>query len=583
VAEVADLFASLGLRVNTAQWAQGSAQIAKTSKELDGAFQDRGGRWRAASGRFLSMGEKAQLAAGGVKGLGDAADTAGGKAERAGRKAASSWDAAGAALKGYALYLGVHLGYEHLIKFNADMQTSIIGLSAMIEGNLGGSFANATAQAKDLYAEFQKFSTKTPVTTKEILEFGRSVAVATFQAGGKIKDLQEITEQGVIASKVLTPERGPGYASLELSEMLMGNVSNRMVFAKQLLGFVKMTEEQFRELDAKQRMAVVKRALNSPAMKDAAGAFQGSFAGVTSTLEDKLQITFGKIGLPLFEAITRAVVKFNKWLDENGDTIERVGKKIGDWLGDAFEVLSFAIGLVIEKGGDFLNWLDQFVDTGELVKSALYAIGAALVVFAAQSLIAFATNPIGLILLAVTALIYLFRKLLNYPGGIGKAFSDAWAAIKKGAQEVWDAIKDGFSAAFDFVADLPVIRNLVALVKALMGFLPGGPQANMLLDSTQMTKDALRAAHPELGAYQYHDAGSAADNEDRLLRGEQPIMSAPAGPSAAARMISIGTVAVGDINVHAPDADPVAVGEQVRKVFHEELGGVLRQTMDVIG
>jgi hypothetical protein len=40
-------------------------------------------------------------------------------------------------------------------------------------------------------------------------------------------------------------------------------------------------------------------------------------------------------------------------------------------------------------------------------------------------------------------------------------------------------------------------------------------------------------------------------------------------------------VNVGDVNVHSPNADPVAVGEQVRKVFHEELGGVLRQTMDV--
>jgi hypothetical protein len=543
VGEVADLFASLGLRIDQGAWAKGDQRIGQTRDAL--------GRFQAGAGR----------AAGAVGGVGAAAGAAG-------KQAAHSFDAAGAALKGYLVLLGGRFAYDHFIKSNADMQSSIIGLSAMIEGNLGGSFQQATAQAKDLYAEFQKFSTKTPVTTAEILEFGRSVAVATFQAGGKIKDLQEITEQGVIASKVLTPERGPGYASLELSEMLMGNVSNRMVFAKQLLGFVKMTEEQFRELNAKQRMEVVKSALNSKAMKDAANAFQTSFAGVTSTFEDKLQIAFRKVGAPLFEAITKQVARFNEWLDKNQDKIEEVGKAIGTWLGEAFEFMSAAIGIVIDKGGELLDWLDQFVDSGEVVKSLMIALGAVMVAFAIESAIAFATNPVTLIVLAVAALVYGIRKLMAYPGGVGKAFRDAFDAIRRAAAAAWQAIKDGFSAAFDFIADLPVIRQLITLVKALTGL--GGSFSTdhevMLQDAAEMSPTEFHKKYPQLPA----PSGAA--------------LSAPAGPQAsnAGRSVSIGSVQVGDINVHAPNADPAAVAMETRKVFHEELGSVLRQTMDVV-
>ena len=72
---------------------------------------------------------------------------------------------------------------------------------------------------------------------------------------------------------------------------------------------------------------------------------------------------------------------------------------------------------------------------------------------------------------AVTALVFLFRKLLNYPGGIKAAFSDAFDAIKRAAKAAWEAIKAGFSAAFDFIADLPVIKQLIWLVKQVADLL----------------------------------------------------------------------------------------------------------------
>lgn len=592
-AEIAALFATLGLKVNAGQWAQGSAAVQgaqRAVKGLDGAFIDAQGRWRAASGRFLTMGEKM---AAGLGGVGAAAGKAGAAAASAGHQAAHGWNAANTAIKGYLLYLGGHFGYEHLIKFNQEMQDNTISLAAMIEGQLGGSFQQATGKAKELYGEWQKFSTQTPVTTAEIVEFGKNIAAATFGVKGTLKDLTQITEQGVIAAKVLAGNRNAGYAALEISEMLSGNVSNRMMFVKQLLGMIHMTEEQFRGLDEKGRLEAVKKALGSDAFKDAAQAFGQSFSGVTSTLKDKLQIAVGKIGLPIFERLTASVAKFNEWLDAHQGQIEEYGKAIADFIGKAFDALSVAIDFVVEQGGELLDWLSQYIDLGRAAKSVIIALGVVLTAFAVQSAIAFATNPITLTIMALGALIYAIQALMDYPGGIEQAFSDAFDAVSDAAGRLWDAIEAGFRSAFEWVADLPVVKQLVFLIEQLGKVSnltkTGGSGESKSGDNfswMDMVPVLGNLAHvgnlaagrenfswtnfvPLAGAAKHFLGGGSTPTLPRSSEGD-------AGPTAL-------NVNVGDIHVNAPNADPVAVGDQVRKVFHEELGNTIRKAQDVYG
>lgn len=240
--------------------------------------------------------------------------------------------------------LGVGLGIEQakhrFIDFNSEVQNAKISLSTMLQGNYGVRWDQATAGAESLYSEFQRFSQLTPVTTQEMLEFGRGVAVATAQAGGRIKDITNITEQGVVAAKALGMESS--YASLELTEMLMGNVSRRMRFAQQILGFAKMDEKEFKALSAGQRMNVIEKVLNSDAMKNATTAFSTSFSGVVSTLEDKLQILLGKVGLPLFKAITAEVSHWNEWLEKNQARVDKIVHQVGEGLVTGFRYVKDA-------------------------------------------------------------------------------------------------------------------------------------------------------------------------------------------------------------------------------------------------
>lgn len=265
--------------------------------------------------------------------------------ERANKDASVSFGVLGAAAAA-----GLAVVLEHAVKgligFNANVQNAKIGLSAMLQGNLGGTWETATENANKLYLEFQKFSTETPVTTQEILMFGKAVAVATFQAGGSIKDMTTITEKGVIAAKAFGYESA--YTALEISEMLSGNVSQRMMFAKQMLGMAHVSMEEFRQMGATKRLNLVRTTLDSEAMRNAQTEFAASWTGATSTLEDKLQIGLGAVGLPLFKAATAEIQRWNTWLSANERTVANIAHSVGDSIAKGFSVMKDAIGFLVE-------------------------------------------------------------------------------------------------------------------------------------------------------------------------------------------------------------------------------------------
>lgn len=542
--EVSDLFATLGLRIDQGAWRQGDARIAGLRTAVD---------------RLGGM--ESRKAADGLKAIGGAASAAA-------EKGAQGFDRMGQAIKGVAVYFAGKELYHALIGFNEAAQTARIGLSAMIQGNLGGSWDQAKKSAQGLYDEFQRFSVMAPVTTRDIMTFGKEVAVATFQAGGSLKDLTTITEQGVIAAKAFGYESS--YASLELTEMLQGNVSNRMRFVKQLLGMVHVTEEEFRTFSAKQRLELTKKILTSPALKNAADEFKDSFAGVTSTLEDRLQILFGRVGMPLFKALTEAVAGLNAWLERNKETIEAVGVAIGSVLATAFDVLKTAInGVVVVLG--FL------VEHAEMTKAILIALAIYFTIAGVQAAWAArraaiawlaAAGPFVAIIAAIAAIVYAIRYLITQSEGVRDAFASAWQSIKDGLE----VVKDAFRAAFEWIGDLPVIKQLIWLVQKLGSIL------------------TPNAAHEGLSQEQINALPDSELNDNErylrliapLVNPDQDIINSMAPTRSGEGDVSIN-VHMGDIKVNAPNADANEVAIATRRVFAEELGNVLRRTRDVMG
>lgn len=256
----------------------------------------------------------------------------------------------GAVIAGSA---GIGAAKHAFIDFNKEVQDAKISLATMLQGNYSSTWGQATEGANRLYTEFQRFSQMTPVTTSEMLEFGRGVAVATAQAGGSMKDIITITEQGVVAAKAMG--HASSYASLELTEMLTGNVSKRMRFVQQLLGMAHMSEEEFKKLDAKGRLGLVEKVLNSDAMKNATGAFQTSFSGVLSTLEDKVQITLGRAGVPLFKAVTAEISHWSEWLEKNSVKVDHIVDAVGHGLVTGFTMAKNAVMWIVDHADILLS------------------------------------------------------------------------------------------------------------------------------------------------------------------------------------------------------------------------------------
>lgn len=244
-----------------------------------------------------------------------------------------------------AFGFAVHKAEDALIGFNSRVESSKISLAAMVQGFKGGEWSAAQDNATRMYDEFQKFSTQTPVTTQDIMIFGKSVAAATFAAGGSIKDLTAITEQGVISAKAFGEESA--LASLQISEMLMGNVNSRMRFVKVLLGLAHMDEAKFKGLSGEDRIKVVRSVLEGKSMQNARDALGQSFEGVSSTFRDKIQIALGGAGKQLFENVKAQLAEMNAWIDKNQVKIDHLARSLSDGLSTGFSVVKDAIGFLV--------------------------------------------------------------------------------------------------------------------------------------------------------------------------------------------------------------------------------------------
>lgn len=571
--QVAAMFASLGLKVDDAQWAVGkqkimamsslaaqreraqqanSAAAAKSAAVSTRAqqaqvraaqqgnamiAQARNSSTRAQAKQYLqsqsAMAKAAQASQASHKGL---LSTLGG--------VKSSLLSVQTAIGGYVASLGLHSAYEHLIGFNEEIQNAKISLSAMLQGNMGGSWEKAKTNAENLYLEFQKFSTTTPVTTQEILEFGRGVAVATFQAGGSIKDLTTITEMGTVAAKTLGANSQ--YAALELTMMLEGTVSHRMRFVQQLLGLAHVSMEQFRAMNAAQRLGTVKRVLTSEPMQQANKAMADSFTGVTSTLWDKLQIMLGKVGLPLFEGITAAVADINAWLERNKTTIEAIGKAIGGGLLDGFNTikeLALKVYGVFERNREVIMRLVGLVGMNLVtaLKMMVDWMGAGLI--AAENILKFLNTGIGKFLTMLAATPGILLQIAEMAGGIGDML--------------------------DALANSSAVRVLLFLAEKI-GDLFGGGGGEGGGDMDELAK--ARAAYIQQKQWDKINADTG--------------FLAPRGSAGDAASGIVQTrsvrVSVGDIHVHAPNADPEQVAAATRKQLDAHLTDLFRQTHDVV-
>lgn len=278
----------------------------------------------------------------GVKGIAKATDKA--------AASAFSLKSALAAVGGVALLKGAK---SMLIDFNSEIDQMKIGMTTVMQMQLKMPFEKARVEADKLFKVFQEMAKKSPATTKDFMEMGNAIAPVVAMMGGGPDKLAKLTQGGVLASQAFG-ERAD-IVALDIKQMLMGTINQKDRIAQQLVASRGMSGEQFNALDSKKRATMTESMLQDPALLKAADSMGASFAGQVSTFKDLLQITLGQVGLPLMQAMTSEVKRWNTW-------IEKHPKLIKDW------VTTFASG--IKQGFEFVKSVaGWFVDNKDLIFS----------------------------------------------------------------------------------------------------------------------------------------------------------------------------------------------------------------------
>jgi hypothetical protein len=248
------------------------------------------------------------------------------------------------------------------IDFNSEIEQSVIALAAVQKMFKGTEWGASMETATKLVDHYQEVAKKSVGETRDFIFMHKSVAAAAYQAGASLEDVKKITEGAVVAASAMG--ESAYLSSMDIKQALTKGVEIRDRFMIQLLAakdnFGAITKEQFNAMSKLQRVEVLKKKLQSDWIKDAAKQMEFSFAGVVSTLKDTLNITMGKIGLPLFKAITKEIIKWNQWMEKNPNNVffELVGRAISETT-SGFKILMGVVGSATQALDSFNKQVDR--------------------------------------------------------------------------------------------------------------------------------------------------------------------------------------------------------------------------------
>lgn len=244
---------------------------------------------------------------------------------------------------------GARAGYNSLIKFNADLEQSKTTIAGMLNLTQGGEWNASWEKSVDLVGKLQIRARDSLGTTEEMVQMASMLTRPILAAGLGMADLEDISAKAVGTAAAFG--QAADVAARDIEQALMGTFSARDMYARKLLeplGYLgEEGRRRFNQLTARQRAEQLKLAFANPAIARMMAAQGKTFQGVFSTLQDNLQMTFGKVGLPLFTAITKQIGTWNGWIMDNQRNIARWGKQFSGYLIDGFSAVKGAVSWII--------------------------------------------------------------------------------------------------------------------------------------------------------------------------------------------------------------------------------------------
>lgn len=269
-----------------------------------------------------------------------------------------------------------------MVGFNSSVEDTKLQIAGMLALARKTDLVDQVSAADRVYANLQKRAASLPGTTMEYAKMAGMLTQPIVDAGLQMKDLEDITVNAVVGAKALGVEWE--VAGRDIDQALRGQFHSTDVFTGKLLGSMGYKGEEgrakYNALNAEKRADELKRALLQPQLTQLAAAQGATFSGMLSTLQDSLEQTVGKVGLPLFQAITVEIKNWNKWIDANARRINEVAHSVGEGLVTGFGAVKDALTFLVNHA-DLLTSIGKVwlaVKVGGLLQSGVKAGGGAL-------------------------------------------------------------------------------------------------------------------------------------------------------------------------------------------------------------
>ncbi|MBN6067330.1 tail length tape measure protein [Aggregatibacter actinomycetemcomitans] len=156
------------------------------------------------------------------------------------------------------------------------------------------------------------------------------------------------------------------------------------------------------------------------------------------------------LSLRIAPAISRIIERFTKWFSENNDLI----KAILNGFGRVFSFLFELAGAIDNVVSNTIGW-----------RTVIYTLGAALLWLSRRMILAFATNPITLVLAAISAVFLLVDDFIGYLEGNETALGEFWKPFKSAllwVKTTWQNFVDNFTVD-PIGSTLSLVTNMIEL------------------------------------------------------------------------------------------------------------------------
>ena len=332
------------------------------------------------------------------------------------------------------------------VKYNAQMED--------FEANLTTLLGNAD-KAKDMLNDLKEMANTTPFETSDLLEATQMMlgfGLAADKTQGYLQTLGDISmgnsEKLMSLTRAFSQIGAAGKATMEdINQMIDAGFNPLQIMSEttgksmaDLRDEVSAGEISFEDIAEAMQIATSEGGRYYNAMEKASQTMNGKL----STAMDALKTALGELTQSLLPIVTKVVEKITEWANAFANLDEGTQQVILTIAG----ILAVA-GPILGIIGSMANGLNVLISIGSKLNQAFNLGGTAVKLLGTA--FSFLTSPIGLIIIAITAVIGIIIYLWNTNEGFRNAIINAWnaiceffSAIPAFFQNLWENIKNFF-------------------------------------------------------------------------------------------------------------------------------------------